>query len=344
MAKWNVGLVGYGWVAGAHIEALNQIEDVQAVAICSTRPQDPEELSKTHGCDLAIYSDYDEMLANEDINVISICTAHRHHPAQIIAAAKAGKHIIIEKPIALTLEDLRAMKTAVDKAVVRTCVCFEVRYSGQFTVTKSVIDEGLLGDLHFGECDYYHGIGPTYGQYRWNIKKDEGGSSLLTAGCHALDGLLMFMGQPVEEVTSYSTGSSHPDYAAYEYPTTSVTIIKFANGALGKVASSVDAIQPYYLRVHLFGSQGSLLDGKIFTKKVAGLNPDQWTDLGVKLESSGDVSEHPYLAQFKSFFAALDKNEDMPLTSLNDAMITHEVIFAADRSAELGRPVKMSEI
>src|SRR5262249_41503663 len=141
-------------------------------------------------------------------------------------------------------------------ARVRTCVCFEVRYSSQFTMTKSLIDEGLLGKLHFGEVDYYHGLTPAYGQYRWNIKKHTGGSSLLSAGCHALDGLLMFMGRDVAEVCTYATVSSHPDFARYEYPTTSVTILKFSNGTLGKVSSCIDAIQPYYLRVHLFGSDG----------------------------------------------------------------------------------------
>jgi predicted dehydrogenase len=159
-----------------------------------------------------------------------------------------------------------------------------------------------------------------------------------------VDGLLMFMGEEVEEVTSYSTKSAHPDFARYEYPTTSVTIMKFGSGALGKVASVIDAIEPYYLRVHLFGSRGTLLDGKLSTQGVKGLDPNRWTDMGVKLESSGDVTEHPYLYQFKAFFAALDKDEDMALTSLHDGVRTHEVIFAADRSADLRRPVKLSEL
>jgi hypothetical protein len=110
------------------------------------------------------------------------------------------------------------------------------------------------------------------------------------------------------------------------------------------VASSIDAIQPYYLRVHLFGSRGTLLDGKLSTQRVAGLDANRWTDLGVKLESSGDVSEHPYLYQFNAFFGALERNEEMLLTSLRDAVRTHAVIFAADRSVQLGRPVKLTEI
>ncbi len=344
MSRWNVGVVGYGWAAGAHIEALNQVPGVRVAAICSSRPLDPHELSRKHGGEIAVFRDFDELLDDEAINVVSISSVPKRHAVQTIAAAKAGKHVIIEKPIALSWDDCQAMQRAVDDAGVRSCVCFEVRYSSQFTMTKSLIDEGLLGDLHFGEVDYYHGLGPAYGQYRWNIQRDEAGSSLLSAGCHALDGLLMFMGTDVDEVTSYATRSTHPDFARYDYPTTTVSIVKFASGAIGKVASSIDALQPYYLRVHLFGSQGTLLDGKLSTRRVGGLDSNRWTDLGVKLESSGDVSEHPYLYQFNAFFSALEKNEDMPLTSLRDALRTHAVIFAADRSVQLGRPVKLAEL
>ena len=344
MAKWKVGIVGYGWVAGAHIEAIRQIPEAELAAVCSSRPLDAAELSARHGSSIEVFHDLDALLARPDIQVVSLCSVPHLHAAQTIAAARAGKQVIVEKPIALSLEELRAMQRAVQQAGVRTCVCFEVRWSDQFTMTRSLIEQGLLGELHLGECDYYHGLGPTYGQYRWNITRTDGGSSLLSAGCHALDGLLMFMRQPVEEVFSYATGSSHPDFARYEYPTTSVTVLKFRGGAVGKVASSIDAIEPYYLRVHLFGSRGTLRDGQLFTTHIKGLHPDRWTELGVKLESSGDVSEHPYLAQFKAFFAALDRNEEMPLTSLQDAVPTFETIFAADRSAELGRPVRLSEI
>ena len=95
----------------------------------------------------------------------------------------------------------------------QVCVCFECRYSSQFLTTKAVIDEGLLGEIHYGEVDYYHGIGPWYGQYRWNTTRENGGSSLLSAGCHAMDALLLCMGDEVESVTSAATGSKNADFA-----------------------------------------------------------------------------------------------------------------------------------
>ena len=340
MKKYNVGIIGYGWVATAHIPAINATTLGRVAAVYSSRELDSAELSAKHGGTITAYNDLDEMLANPEIHVISVCSYPYDHAKQVIAAAKAGKHLIIEKPLCLSSKDLRAMQKAIEKAKIKTCVCFECRYSSQFVATKAVIDEGLLGKLHYGEVDYYHGIGPWYGQFRWNTRKDAGGSSLLTAGCHALDALLLCMGNDVVEVTSYDTKSRSKIFAPYEYTTTSVTILKFKDGSIGKCAAVVDCLQPYYFHTHLVGSEGSLLDNKFHSMKLQ-TNRHAWSSLAMKLLDSGDVSDHPYTSQFDAFLNALDKGKDMPLTSFADAARTHEVMFAADRSAATGRPVKL---
>jgi len=122
-----------------------------------------------------------------------------------------------------------------------------------------------------------------------------------------------------------------------------VTILKFKDGSIGKCAAVVDCLQPYYFHTHLVGSQGSLLDNKFHSMKLQ-TNKNAWSTLAMKMIDSGDVSDHPYQAQFEAFFNALDKGKEMALTSLADAARSHEVIFAADRSAELGRPVKLAEM
>ena len=293
---------------------------------------------------MEVVHELSDLLRRPEIDVIDIAGRSNLHAAQATAAARAGKHLIIEKPVALTLGDLRTLEGAVRDAAVRTCVCFEVRYSPQFSATHDLIRRGMLGELHYAEVDYYDAVGPAFGQYEWNRRREGGGSSLLSAGCHAVDGLLLFMDDKVTEVVSYTARSSHPDFARYEYPTTSATLLRFARGGVGKVASVLDALQPYYLRVHLIGSKGTVLDGKVWSTLIPDLAADQWAELGAKLESSADVVEHPYLAQFEAFFAALNEGREMALTSLADAVPTFEAVFAADRSAELGRPVRMDEI
>ena len=335
MKKYNVGIIGYSWAAGAHIEAINKTPYAQVTAICSSRKLDNYEISAKHGAGIKCYTDLSRMLSDPDLHIVSITSYPAEHAKQAILAAKAGKHLIIEKPVALSWEDCLAVKEAVEKAGVKTCVCFECRYSSQLLTTKALIDSGLLGEIHYGEVDYYHGIGPWYGQYRWNVKKDAAGSSLLSAGCHAIDALLLCMGNEVENVSSFATYSKNKDFAKYEYPTTSVTILKFRDGRVGKVASVIDCFQPYYFHIHLIGSEGSLLDNKFYSTKMGGLNKGKWSELSMKMLDSGDVSDHPYQTQFEAFFMALDYGKEMPLTSLADALHTHEVIFKADKTAAM---------
>lgn len=333
MKKYKVGIIGYGWASEAHIEAINATSYAQVNAVWSSRKLDSAQLSLKHRSQITCYTDLDKMLANPDIHVVSICSYPYEHTGQAIAAAKAGKHLIIEKPLALTWEDCLSIQSAVEEAGVKTCVCFECRFSNQVTTIKSVIDKGLLGRIHYAEVDYYHGVGPWYGQYRWNTKKDSGGSSLLSAGCHALDAMLLFMGNDVETVSGYSTSSANKDFAVYEYPTSSVTIMKFSDGRIGKVASVIDCFQPYYFHIHLVGSEGSLLDNKFYSTQLGGLDKGRWSELSMNMLDSGDVSDHPYQTQFEAFFHALDNDREMPLTSLSDALHAHRIIFDADRSA-----------
>lgn len=339
MKKLNVGIIGYGWAASAHIEAINATRQAQVTAVYSSRPLEGSQLSMKHGGRIEAYGDLDALLANPDIHVVDIAGYPSQHAAQAVAAAKAGKHIILEKPMANSLEEVRSIVAAAEAHKVKGCVCFELRFCGQMIATRALLEQGLLGELHYGEVDYYHGIGPWYGQFRWNTGKLEGGSALLTAGCHAMDALLMCMGGEVESVTSMSTKSRSEVFAPYEYDTSSVTLLKFKNGAVGKCAAVVDCFQPYYLHTHLVGSQGSLLDDRFHSQKLRS-DKGRWSRLAVQLADSGDVNDHPYQSQFQAFFDALEAGQEMPLTSFRDALRTFEVIFAADQSAaEGGRPV-----
>jgi predicted dehydrogenase len=344
MKKYNVAVIGYGNVANAHIAAINATSLAQVTTICSSRALDAAALSARHGCPLEVATDLTAVLARGEVDAVSICSYPYQHADHVVAAARAGKHVIVEKPIALAPGDVQGAVQAVEAAGVRACVCFEARFSSQLLTTKAVVDSGLLGTIHYGEVDYFHGIGPWSRQFRWNTREHGGGSSLLSAGCHALDALLLCMGGEVESVTSHATRSQSELFAPYEYPTTSVTVLRFKDGRLGKVASVIDCLQPYYFHTHLVGSEGSLLDDRFHTQRIAGLDRHQWSRLSMKLLGSGDVLDHPYQAQFEAFFAAITRGEDMPLTSLREAARSHRVIFAADLSAAQGRTVRVEEI
>lgn len=344
MKQFRVGIVGYGWAANAIINAINAGPLGQVTKVCSSRRLDAAELSARYGGPIQTYTDYAAMLAEPDLDVVAVCSYHRQHKDQVIAAVRAGKHVIVEKPLALRLRDLREIERAVRTAGVKFCICFEMRFSAQFRAIKSLLDRGLLGQLHYGEVDYYHGIGPWYPGFSWYKTAEDGVSTLLLAGCHAMDVFLMCMGGDVEEVFSYSTRSASPVFAAYEYPSTSVTVLKYNDGRVGKVAAVVDCFEPYYFHTHLVGSEGALLDDKFHSNLIAGLNRNHWSRLSYKPVDSGDVDDHPYQQEFDEFFESLARGQDMPLTGLPEAVRTHEVIFAADLSWQEKRPVKLAEI
>ena len=344
MSDLNIGIVGLGWVAGAHIETFKNVEGAQVTAICSRREHDPAQLEATYGVPLKAYTSYEEMLADTSIDVIDVCTPHHLHADQAVAAARAGKHLVIEKPVATTFEDCLRVQSAIKEADVQAMVCFECRYSAHFRMLRSILEQGLIGEVHYAEVDYYHGIGPWYGQFPWNVKKDIGTSSLATAGCHALDALLFFMDSRVEEVTCYQTRSTSEIFAPYEYDTTSVTMLRFENGHVGKCASVVDCLQPYYFHVHLVGSHGSILDNRMYSHKLDGMNKNKWSTLETSLIDSGDVSDHPYQPQFQAFVDGVVHDEPMPWTDYDTALETHRVMFAAEHAAQEGRSVKLSEL
>ncbi len=342
MKPLRFGIVGYGWVAGAHIKSFEAIEGCEVTAICSRRKIPDQQFLKAHGKTFKLYNDYGAMLAAPDIEVVSICTPHPFHVEQVEKACAAGKHVVIEKPIALDWEGCKRIRRAVSKAGVKAQVCFEVRLISSFIAYKRMLAEGLIGPVHYAEVDYYHGIGPWYGQYQWNIKKEFGGSSLLTAGCHAMDGLIWLLDDEPVEVMSYATKSAAPAFQAYEYPTTSSTLLKFKGGALGKVASVIDCVQPYLFNVHLVGANGSIWNDKFHSDKFGALLKTGWSTLNVQLVDSGDVEHHPYIPLFADFVAAIRENRE-PELSLESAILSHKACLAADLAAERGSPVRLSE-
>jgi len=277
------------------------------------------------------------MLASPDIHIVSIATPHHLHVAQGVAAAKAGKHIMLEKPVAIDLTGLRELQAAVRTAKVKTVVCFVLRWNPLFETIKGFLADNLIGPLFYAEVDYFHGVGPWYAQYGWNIKKDVGRSSLLTAGCHAVDGLRWFTGKRAVEVSAYSTFSPH-NPLRYEYEPNSVTIVKFEDGTLGKVASSVECVMPYFFNIHLLGEEGTIRNNQVFTKRWVGQKG--WATIPTILPDSGDVSHHPFKDQVRHFVECILDNRESHC-NLEDAAQTHEICLASEISAREQRPVKL---
>jgi predicted dehydrogenase len=338
MSELGVAIHGAGWVSGEHIRAYHNNPNTDVVAICSRRAESAEQRAMEAGLpNVAIYTDYEAMLQDSRVDVVSICTPPYLHPQETIKAAQAGKHILIEKAVANDYENLRAMLQAVRAAKVKTVVSFVLHWNPEFMWIKRMLDAQSLGSLFYAEVDYWHNIGPQYAQYRWNVKKEIAGSVLLSAGCHAVDAMRHFVRDDVTEVMAYSN-KLNPEY---EYDTNVVGIVKFAGGAIGKVSASFDVQSPYAFNIDLLGEKGSIRDNRIYARDFFAGQTD-WITVPTIRPDSGDVTHHPFQGEIDHFVDCI-LNDRESFVNLEDAAKTHAVCFALDKSAAEGRPVKLSE-
>lgn len=334
MSTFGVGVVGTGWVAGEHMRAWSRNPHTHVVGVTSRTRAGAERKVAEVGIPARIYDTYDELLADPEVNIITICSPNDVHVDQAIAAAYAGKHICLEKPIALDVDGLRRLRDAVRATGVKTVVSFVLRWNPYFQTVQQLLADDTVGRVFYAESDYYHGIGPWYGQYAWNIKKSVGASSMLSAGCHAVDALRWFVGSEAVAVNALTVRGNGEHFEAYEYDPTAVFIVKFANGAVGKVSSSIECKMPYVFNVVLLGDKGTIRNNQVWSK---GKFPGQtsWVTIPTIMPDSGDVTHHPFQGEFDHFVECILQGKESH-TNVEDAVKTMEICLAADMSAARG--------
>ncbi len=339
--KLGAAIFGAGWVAGEHAKAYQHCERTRLVAVGSRKLESAKKCAEYAGAPQAFTTtDFDALLKHPDVDVISITTPPDIHADLTIRAAKAGKHVCIEKPLALDWKSCLAMQQAIKQSGVKSITSFCLRWNPALMNVRQMITSGAIGKPYYVEVDYLHGLKKWYPQYPWSTGKAQGGSSLLSAGCHAVDAMRWFAGEKlnVTEVTAYNVKhmGDNPDWG---YDPTTVLICKFENGAVGKTASVLDSTHPYQFRTNVIGTAGTIQNDRVWSNvmfpgqtgfaTVPHIQPD-----------SGDVTHHPFNAQIEEFAAGILDGKPIQ-TDIDDAMKTHEIVFAADRAAETGKPVQL---
>ncbi|HYF92391.1 MAG TPA: Gfo/Idh/MocA family oxidoreductase [Symbiobacteriaceae bacterium] len=334
--KLRVGIAGPGWAAGEHIKVFQASPHTEVVALFGNTIERCLQRKAEYGLNANCYTDYEQMLTQENLDIVSICTPNHLHAREAILAAEAGCHLLIEKPVVTRPEDLYPVARAIDKAGVKSLVGFVLHWNPMFQMIRSLLDRGAVGDLFAAEVDYLHGLAPgkTPGFY-WYSKVEGGGSSLLAAGCHAVDGLRYFMRKEAVEVQAYSTGRDKH----FEYDPTIMLQLRFADGSIGKVHSSLEVKMPYKFSVKLFGTEGTVSDNEIYAPNFFPGQKD-WAAIPTVTPNSGDVTHHPYRGEVNHFIQCVVEGRDTDL-DIHDAVKTHEIIFAAEESARTGKPVSL---
>jgi predicted dehydrogenase len=334
--QFGVGVAGISWVSHEHIKAFEKNPHTHVVALQSASMDNANAARERHGLDDAkTYTSYEQMLSDPRVEVVTICSTNEKHARQAIQAAQAGKHVLIEKPIALTLEELRELKQTITSAGVKSVTSFVLHWNPYFESIKKFIEAGAMGRPFYGEVDYFSGNWQKwYAGLSWVRTRAQGGSALLAAGCHAMDGLRYFMPGEIKEVYALAGNFT----GLMEWDATICTMLSFADGRIGKVACVLEGNNKYWYNVRLHGPDGTVVNEKFRTAYLPGTTT--WAQFDTVMPDSPDVSHHPFQGEIDHLMDGIVNNTPIS-PDIDDAFLTHELIFAAEQSAREGRPISL---
>ena len=294
-------LIGCGRVAPRHAQSYGQAHEARLAAVADIRQIAPGALPRSIG---RIRSNYHELLARPDIDAVSICVPSGLHAQVAIDALQAGKHVLVEKPIALSLADADRMIAVARECGLRLGVVLQNRYNSPMQQVRRAVDEGRLGRLYLGNACVRWYRPQSYYDDEWHGTWAMDGGALMNQSIHHIDALQWFMG-PVQSVQAYAATLAH----RMEAEDVGVAVLRFASGALGTVEGST-LTWPQNLEgsVALFGERGSVevggtalnritlwkVDGQLEQEFGDSYQPARRSALGLRLQPSrGDPQFRP---------------------------------------------------
>ena len=334
--KLGVGVIGLGWVAGEHIKAWQKNPNVEVVALSSASRENAEAVRDRHGlADPRIYTDWADLIRDQRVDVVDICSMNHLHVPQGIAGAEAKKHLLIEKPAANDLAGLRQLEAAIDRAGVKSLVGFELHWSPYFESIRAMIDADFFGRVYYAECDYFSGNWEKwYPGYKWVRTKEKGGSALPAAACHAVDAIRQFVTADAAEVFAYAGNFT----GVMEWEPTVLTSVRFTDGTIGKIGCVLEGNLKYQFNVRLHGAKGTLVNDRFLTDHLPGQTG--WAHFPTILPDTPEVTHHPFQGELDHLIDCIFEDRT-PIVDIKDAVKTHEIMFAAELSAREGKPVRL---
>ncbi len=341
------GIIGCGMIANFHARAIGDVRGAKLVACYDTIPAAADKLAEATGC--KAYHDLDAMLADPAVDVVTIGTPSGAHLEPALAAARAGKHVIVEKPLEITLRRCDAIIEACKKAGVVLSTIFPSRFHEPSMEIKRAIDQGRFGRLTVGDAivkwyrsQEYYDSGAWRGT--WEL---DGGGALMNQAIHSVDLLTWLMG-PVVEVRSQIGLVAHQRIAVEDV---AVATVAFANGALGIIEAST-AIYPGYLkRIEIHGSTGSaVMEEEDITKWdfAKPIKRDEVIRQKMAAHKSGGggaadpkaIGHHGHARQFQDVVTAIKKGAK-PAVDGPEGRRSVEIILAIYKAAETGRALQL---
>jgi predicted dehydrogenase len=335
-AKLGVAIVGAGQVSYAHVASWLRNPHAEIVWIVSRRLESARRLADKFGLPCRVGTDFQAVLDDPRVHIVNLSGPNHVHTPQAVAAARAGKHLLVEKPMALSMEENRQIRDAVAAAGVKSVVSFVLRWNPLIRNLRALLQAGAIGRVFYVEIDYWHGLAEWWPGFPWGRTWASGRSAMLTGGCHAVDAIRYLTGEDIVEVSAFANNVR----GKFEYPTNVVAVLRLTSGAIGKTSCLFDCEMPYQFNIDLAGTEGTIRDHRIWSTR---LFPGQtgWTQMQTILPDSGAVEHHPFDDEINHLVECILEGRESHV-SVADAYKTHEVCLAIDRSIERGgQPVRL---
>jgi len=345
------GIVGCGVIGKLHAQQLKLVESAEITAFADCIAEKAESFAAEFGG--KAYGSLEEMLRDPSVQAVSICTPSGMHSEMAVAAANAGKHVLVEKPMDVTLEAADHMIRACREAAVELGCIFQHRYDYATIRVKEMLEQGRFGRLvlvngsvHWYRSDEYYASGDWRGT--WAL---DGGGVLMNQAIHTVD-LVRCFGGPVQEVYAHSVNRLHPQI---EVEDASVATLRFENGALGTFTATTCAYPGLSTRVEIIGEHGSCIieNNKLVYEHFKNIEDIGTHGLDLKvsnhvaaaneLEEAGiqhRVYGNAHFHQFVDFIDAVRSGRSSSV-SFEEGRHALEIILGIYRSSQQGKPVRL---
>lgn len=345
MRPFGIAIAGAGAIAAVHAEAIRHIEGARLVAVWSRTAARAEQFAAKFGC--AVEPTLERLAGRDDVDAVIVTTASGYHLEPALAAARAGKHILVEKPLEVTTERCDAMIAAAREAGVRLGCIFQSRFAPANRHVYEAAKSGAFGRLVLGDAYIkWHRPQSYYDQGAWRgTWRFDGGGALMNQGIHQVDLLQWIMG-PVTWVAA-QTGTLARE--GIEVEDTAAAVLRFASGAIGVIEATTSLYPGYPKRLEIHGAEGGavVVDDNLVAWTAKGATPEENQKVLERFgggERSGTFAD-PMALSFRRHQAQIEEfiraaTEGAPLTVDGaEGRKAVAIIEAIYRSARTGEPV-----
>ena len=298
------GIVGCGMIADIHAQALASLSDVRLIGVTDINFTNAKAFAEKHG--VFAYESYKEMLSDEKIDAVCICTPSGYHAEQAKSALLAGKHVALEKPMAMTVNEADSVIETAEKSGKLLTVISQIRFSPDVIRLKNAVQNGSFGRIHF--CNLYMKYwreDSYYSGSRWKGSRMLDGGVLMNQGIHGVDLLHHIIG----DATVIGSATDHI-YHKIEAPDTALAILRYACGALGTLEATTAAFPGFDLKLEIIGEKGYALfsEDRLTSFVIEGKEQP----VGAEIKSSGTASDpkavgwKKHALQLKNFADAIN--------------------------------------